>query len=29
MVLKGRGVPLVFGGDRGDLFVAFSIQLPR
>ena len=29
MVLKGRGVPPVFGGDKGDLFVAFSIQLPR
>jgi molecular chaperone DnaJ len=29
MVLKGRGVPPVFGGERGDLFVAFSVQLPR
>lgn len=29
MVLKGRGMPAVFGGDRGDLFVSFSIQLPR
>ena len=29
MVLKGRGVPPVFGGDKGDLFVVFSIQLPR
>jgi molecular chaperone DnaJ len=29
MVLKGRGVPPVFGGDKGDLFVSFSVQLPR
>ena len=29
MVLKGRGMPTVFGGDKGDLFVSFSIQLPR
>lgn len=29
MVLKGRGVPRVFGGDNGDLFVAFSVVLPR
>lgn len=29
MVLKGRGVVPVFGGDKGDLFVAFSVQLPR
>lgn len=29
MVLKGRGVPPVNGGDNGDLFVAFSVQLPR
>lgn len=29
MVLKGRGVSPVFGGDKGDLFVAFSVQLPR
>lgn len=29
MVLKGRGVAPVFGGDYGDLFVAFSVQLPR
>lgn len=29
MVLKGRGVPPVFGGVKGDLFVAFSVQLPR
>jgi molecular chaperone DnaJ len=29
MVLKGRGVPHVYGGDKGDLFVAFSVLLPR
>lgn len=29
MVLKGRGVPPVYGGDKGDLFVAFSVLLPR
>ncbi|KAH8120584.1 DnaJ protein [Phellopilus nigrolimitatus] len=29
MVLKGRGMPTVFGGDKGDLFVTFAIQLPR
>lgn len=29
MVLKGRGVPSSHGGDGGDLFVAFSVQLPR
>jgi molecular chaperone DnaJ len=29
MVLKGRGVAPVYGGDSGDLFVAFSVQLPR
>ncbi|KAI5124427.1 hypothetical protein M0805_008311 [Coniferiporia weirii] len=29
MVLKGRGMPTVFGGDKGDLFVSFAIQLPR
>ncbi|THH09863.1 hypothetical protein EW145_g1714 [Phellinidium pouzarii] len=29
MVLKGRGMPAVFGGDKGDLFVSFAIQLPR
>ncbi|KAL0950813.1 hypothetical protein HGRIS_007577 [Hohenbuehelia grisea] len=29
MVLKGRGVPSVYGGDSGDLFVTFSVQLPR
>lgn len=29
MVLKGRGVPQLYGGDNGDLFVAFSVVLPR
>ncbi|OCB85220.1 DnaJ protein [Sanghuangporus baumii] len=31
MVLKGRGMPRLHGsgGDRGDLFVSFAIQLPR
>lgn len=29
MVLKGRGVPSVYGGDNGDLFIAFSVLLPR
>ena len=29
MVLKGRGMPKLYGGDRGDLFVQFLIQLPR
>lgn len=29
MVLKGRGVKSVYGGDKGDLFVKFSVTLPR
>ncbi|EGO30979.1 hypothetical protein SERLADRAFT_455437 [Serpula lacrymans var. lacrymans S7.9] len=29
MVLKGHGVPSVFSGDKGDLFVSFSVQIPR
>ncbi|KAF8887969.1 hypothetical protein CPB84DRAFT_1482270 [Gymnopilus junonius] len=29
MVLKGRGVPLLHGAGKGDLFVKFSLQLPR
>jgi molecular chaperone DnaJ len=29
MVLKGRGVPSPHGTDVGDLFVSFSVQLPR
>ncbi|KAG2077022.1 hypothetical protein BDR04DRAFT_1089310 [Suillus decipiens] len=29
MVLRNHGVPSVFGGDKGDLFISFSVQLPR
>jgi molecular chaperone DnaJ len=29
MVLKNRGVSSVYGGTNGDLFVAFSVVLPR
>lgn len=29
MVLRSHGVPSVFGGDKGDLFISFSVQLPR
>ncbi|KAI0067749.1 DnaJ protein [Artomyces pyxidatus] len=29
MVLKSRGIPPVFGGEKGDLFVTFAVQLPR
>ncbi|KAG8220033.1 hypothetical protein J3R82DRAFT_1046 [Butyriboletus roseoflavus] len=29
MVLRDHGVPSVFGGDKGDLFVSFTIELPR
>ena len=29
MVLKTRGVPRVHGGERGDLFVKFSVTIPR
>ena len=29
MVLKGRGVPLLHGAGKGDLFVKFNLQLPR
>ncbi|KAF9821799.1 hypothetical protein IEO21_00229 [Rhodonia placenta] len=29
MALKGRGVPTVYGGGKGDLFVTFIVQLPR
>ncbi|KAH7915107.1 hypothetical protein BJ138DRAFT_1055414 [Hygrophoropsis aurantiaca] len=29
MVLRSRGLPSLFGGDKGDLFVSFSVQLPR
>ena len=28
-VLKGRGIQPVFGGEKGDLYVAFSVQIPR
>lgn len=29
MVLKGKGLPGLYGGGMGDLFVAFAVQLPR
>lgn len=29
MLLKGRGVPKVFGAGTGDLFVTFSVRFPR
>uniref|UniRef100_A0A0W0FY07 DnaJ homolog 1, mitochondrial n=1 Tax=Moniliophthora roreri TaxID=221103 RepID=A0A0W0FY07_MONRR len=29
MVLKGRGVPSVYNGKNGDLFVTFRVMLPR
>jgi len=29
MVLRGRGVPSVYGGSNGDLFVKFMTLLPR
>ncbi|PSR80749.1 hypothetical protein PHLCEN_2v6665 [Hermanssonia centrifuga] len=29
MVLKSRGVQHVYGGDKGDLYVKFVVQLPR
>lgn len=29
MVLKHRGITSIYGGDKGDLFVKFSVQLPR
>ncbi|KAL5635944.1 hypothetical protein ACGC1H_004669 [Rhizoctonia solani] len=28
-VLKGRGVSALYGGEKGDLFVSFTIQIPR
>jgi molecular chaperone DnaJ len=28
-ILKGRGVPSLNGGARGDMFVAFQVQIPR
>ncbi|GJE87744.1 DnaJ protein [Phanerochaete sordida] len=29
MVLKGRGIQSVYNGTKGDLFVTFSVQIPR
>jgi molecular chaperone DnaJ len=29
MVLKNRGIQPVFGGERGDQFVTFTVQIPR
>ena len=29
MVLKTRGIQAVFGGEKGDLFVTFTVQIPR
>jgi molecular chaperone DnaJ len=29
MVLKNRGIHAVFGGEKGDLFVTFTVQVPR
>lgn len=29
MVLRSHGVPSVFGGEKGDLFISFSVHLPR
>jgi molecular chaperone DnaJ len=29
MVLKGRGMPTVYRPEKGDLFVTFSVLLPR
>lgn len=29
MVLKTRGIQPVFGGEKGDLFVTFTVQIPR
>jgi molecular chaperone DnaJ len=29
MVLKSRGIQAVFGGEKGDLFVTFTVQIPR
>ena len=29
MVLKGRGMPPLYGNDKGDLFVTFAVQMPR
>jgi molecular chaperone DnaJ len=29
MVLKNHGIQPVFGGEKGDLFVSFTVQIPR
>lgn len=29
MVLKSHGIQPVFGGEKGDLFVMFTVQIPR
>jgi molecular chaperone DnaJ len=29
MVLKSHGIQPVFGGEKGDLFVTFNVQIPR
>ena len=29
MVLKSRGMPHIYRQDKGDLFVTFSVKLPR
>jgi molecular chaperone DnaJ len=29
MVLKNHGIQPVFGGEKGDLFVTFNVQIPR
>lgn len=29
MVLKSHGIQPVFGGEKGDLFVTFTVQIPR
>jgi molecular chaperone DnaJ len=28
-VLRGRGIPSLYGGERGDLYVTFSLKVPR
>lgn len=29
MVLKNHGIQPVFGGEKGDLFITFTVQIPR
>ncbi|KAI0034959.1 hypothetical protein K488DRAFT_44409, partial [Vararia minispora EC-137] len=29
MIFKGRGMPMVYSPDKGDLLITFSVQLPR